>query len=321
MLSTDLYVDEMMQVRARCPSVVVFLNGDRGLCTIRAISTLVERLLIVVPGNSEDWIRAELSGLAVYVEYLVYPVSQDEKIEFIRFLYSWSPDVGLVAGFSSIISEEIFSIPKLGMFNQHAGRLPEYRGGSPINWQIINDEPLLGATLIKIDSGIDTGPIFAREVFPLTDAMNVSDAHKCANDAFMRMSRRLICTISSGAIVHTAVQNNKNAAYWHQRSDADGFIDFSDLTARQIFNRVRALTHPYPGAWAYLGERKIRIFQVAVSDKCIRGQPGRVLRVDKEMVLVVCKDGAIRLIDYSPDDGGFIEIQSGAYLREFPVCI
>ena len=68
-------------------------------------------------------------------------------------------DLGLVCGFPHIFKEFQFNIPRYGLINLHAGKLPNYRGGSPLNWQIINDEKYFGISVIKIDKGIDTGDI------------------------------------------------------------------------------------------------------------------------------------------------------------------
>lgn len=68
-------------------------------------------------------------------------------------------DLGLVCGFPHIFKESQFNIPKYGLINLHAGKLPKYRGGSPLNWQIINNEKYFGISVIKINKGIDTGDI------------------------------------------------------------------------------------------------------------------------------------------------------------------
>ena len=95
------------------------------------------------------------------------------------------------------------------------------------------------------------------------------------------------------------VQNEKKSCYWHQRDDEDGRVDWENMSARQIFNLIRATTVPLKGAFTFLNKKKIRIFKVELVKKIIKGTPGKILIIQGKGPFVVCNDFAIKLIKCS----------------------
>tara|TARA_B100000315_G_scaffold206803_1_gene201360 strand:- start:516 stop:1034 length:519 start_codon:yes stop_codon:yes gene_type:complete len=93
-------------------------------------------------------------------------------------------DLGLVCGFPHIFKKHHLKLPNYGLINLHAGRLPKYRNGSPLNWQIINNEKYFGISVIKIDEGIDTGDIIFEKKFKLLNRYTIEDLHRIANNSF-----------------------------------------------------------------------------------------------------------------------------------------
>ena len=95
-----------------------------------------------------------------------------------------NPLVFIIAGFPHILKQSIIDIPKFGCINLHAGPLPKYRGGSPLNWQIIKNEKKLGISIIKLNVKIDDGKILIKKFFLLKKNENILNAHKKANILF-----------------------------------------------------------------------------------------------------------------------------------------
>ncbi len=110
------------------------------------------------------------------------------------------------------------------------------------------------------------------------------------------------------------VQDAIKAVYWHQRNDSDGHIDWH-LSARRVHDQVRALTTPYPGAFAFLGDRRLRILKTALDVPQVRGVPGRVVHVQGQGPLVVCGDCALRIVSWKFEDGGPSRLASGERLK------
>lgn len=168
-------------------------------------------------------------------------------------------DLVIVAGWPNILPKKLFDLPEHGVWNCHGGPLPHYRGGSPLNWQLINGERKLGVSLIQMDEGIDTGPIIGVEYFELPE-YNIVTADKCANEAFYKLVSQALRTFLEKGGVDATPQGD--GQYYRQRCDDDGEIDFSK-SADEIRNFVNALSSPYPGAWFRAGDgKKVRVFEV-----------------------------------------------------------
>ena len=140
------------------------------------------------------------------------------------------------------------------MFNLHAGRLPYYRGGSPINWQIINDEDHVVCSVIMASENFDEGDILAERQIQINDDKTVAELHVECNAAFAELTVETLRHAMAGTLM-TTKQPTEGAAYWHQRSEADGKIDWEKLTSRQVFNLVRAITKPFTRALITLRTR------------------------------------------------------------------
>ena len=103
--------------------------------------------------------------------------------------------------------------------------------------------------------------------------------------------------------------------YWHQRNDGDGYIEFNKLEANQVNRLVRALTKPYPGAWALLDQKKIRIFKVDIPKFDMCGVPGRICYVKGVGPYVICKDKALLIKEYVIEKYPDMELKQGKRLK------
>ena len=130
-------------------NIVVFLNGVRGTSVLTSFLSRGNKVAAVVaPEKSIFW-----QGDHQKFAHLNLLKEKDvNNTEFIKSLIALQSDLFLVAGFPTIFKEPILDVPKYGVINLHAGPLPKYKGGSPLNWQIINDEKEIGISIIKMDS-------------------------------------------------------------------------------------------------------------------------------------------------------------------------
>jgi len=178
--------------------------------------------------------------------------------KFVKKISAFGPDLMIVAGFPQIFKKPLLDVCEC--WNCHAGPLPGYRGGSPLNWQIIDGRKELGVSLIRMEEGIDTGPVLAFRKFPFSRDETIKDAHRKANRAFGELVRIVLDRYVSGKPLN-AVRGA--GGYRKQRTDEDGEIDLG-WDAERIHDFVRALTKPYPGAFLRIGDKKLRIWSTSV---------------------------------------------------------
>jgi methionyl-tRNA formyltransferase len=290
--------------------IVVFLNGNRGLAVVDAICRAGHRVdLAVCPPTKADSLCESLVSLGV----TPLPVADVNTEAFVNQLGGMAPQLLIVAGYSTILRRPLLSTPTHGAINLHGGRLPDYRGGSPLNWQIINSEDQIGISVIRLDQGIDTGDILAAGAFDLGPEDDIAGVHENANALFPELVLNVLTRFDSGDFGGKP-QDPDRGHYWHQRNDADGRLHWDRMTALEVQNLVRAVTRPYPGAHCQIGSNNLRVYACATTTMTIRGVPGRVCYVQGQGPFVICRDKAVLLGDYQIEEDLGARLRHGTYL-------
>ncbi len=207
-------------------------------------------------------------------------------------------DIILVCGFPYIFKKNIFNLPKIGSINLHGGSLPKYRGGSPLNWQIINNEKYIGVSAIKIDEGIDTGPIIIQKKFKLNLNDDINTVHIKANKIFPILAKNAIMKLKNKNLIK--FQNKKKNTYFKQRFKKDGKIKLNKMTCLEVFNLIRSVTKPYPGAFCYdkYGKEVILFKSKMGSNSTTIKKIGKV-DFTKKFPEIKCKKGSIKILKSS----------------------
>ena len=273
--------------------IIIYLNGKRGILLLEKLLKSNYKDIIVFTSKKLielDHYKKNF-GLRVFKVTNVNTISHHKKVK------NLNPTLSIVAGFSKIFEENLINLPRLGTLNLHGGPVPKYRGGSPLNWQIIKGEKKIGISIIRMNELIDGGEIIKIKYFKLENNDDISKVHHKANKLFSSMVLKLLPVIFKGHIKAIKQKENK-AKYWHQRSDQDGKINWSTMNVLQVHNLVRALTIPYKGAFSYHNKEKVRIFKTKISDKKFHGTPGRVVKIKNNNVLVICNDYGLIIEDY-----------------------
>jgi len=276
--------------------IIIFLNGLRGIhCLEKILENEYQILSVVTP---KSFFNSDFLHLKEKYNFKHEKSDNVNEIKFIKFLKELKPNIFLIIGFSQIFSKELFNIPELGTFNFHAGKLPFYRGGSPINWQIINNENEIGVSIIKVNEKIDGGEIAISHSLKYSKHDYVADIHLKINNIFSNLSIELLDKITNKDLKLIS-QDETKASYWHQRKDTDGYIDFSKVNAENAYNFIRAISHPYPGAWSMLNKTyKIRFFESEITSFNLKGTPGRVCFIQNKGPFIICRDQAILIKNY-----------------------
>ena len=201
----------------------------------------------------------------------------------------------ITAGWPIIFPKELYSSSKKGTINLHAGRLPKYRGGSPLNWQIINNEKKIEINVLKMTKKLDSGPIYSSRNFNLNKNYDINIVHQKVNQLFPQMVLDTIVKIKKN-IKPKKQMNISNFRILKQRRDEDGEIVWNKMSALQVFNFVRAITKPYPGAYYYNNKKiKKRIFKCKISVLNPKITPGSEFIIKKNK-FIKCKLNSIKII-------------------------
>ena len=238
-------------------------------------------------GSVKNW--AGQKGITVYTTEEVNAPQWIAKIAAIH------PDVIFSFYYRRMICREILALPGVGAFNLHGSYLPHYRGRCPVNWVIINGEKQTGVTLHYMIEKPDAGDIVGRK--PVV--IDVSDTAKTLYDKLCGAAKELLDEvlplIKKGQIPRQK-QDLSQGSYYGGRRPEDGRIDWKK-SAGEIYNLIRGVTEPYPGAFAFLDkDEKIIIWwgEAVVSKEVF--MPGKLIITDKE-ILVQTGKNAIKFLD------------------------
>ena len=293
-------------------NIVVFLNGSRGLQVLKALVGAGHGVDLAVASESRS-VSPEIIAAVHRCEVRLQTSADVNGLDFLELLTSLRPRLLVAAGFPTIFRRPLIEIAEEGCLNLHGGPLPRYRGGSPLNWQIINGETMAGISIIDMDEGIDTGDVLAEAEFPIGPEDTIADLHAHANTLFPELLLRVIAGLETGEITRRT-QDPTKAVYWHQRNDNDGMIDWCNMTATEVHNLVRALTRPYPGAFTCWNNSRARIFSTSLPTQSIRGVPGRVCYIGGQGPYVVCRDRAVLIKEYEVEGEGRAKLSHGFHL-------
>ncbi|MCG7848055.1 MAG: methionyl-tRNA formyltransferase, partial [ANME-2 cluster archaeon] len=194
--------------------------------------------------------------------------------------------------------KEIFDIPEFRTINIHPSYLPVYRGQHVVNWAIINGENETGVTIHYIDEGIDTGDIIIQKKVPISYEDTAKTLHDKIYSEACELVIDVIHSIASGKQIISKKQDDKKATYFHPRVPEDGRIDWNK-SGLEIYNLIRGLAKPWPGAYGYIKGKKIiiwsAIFEVSVSYK---NSYGEICDISNSSFTIITNDGKLIVDDY-----------------------
>src|SRR3989344_5278816 len=173
--------------------------------------------------------------------------------EITQQIRQYAPDVIVQVAWFQIIKNEILRIPKLGCVGFHSSLLPHYRGGSPVNWGLINGEKEWGITFFYLEPDIDSGDIIAQKKFAITMEDTCKTIYEKCTKAAVEILDEYLPKIEAGTAPR--VKQTHTEPPLKRRKPEDGIIDWGKTT-EQLYNWIRALTHPYPGAFSFYRGKK-----------------------------------------------------------------
>ena len=243
--------------------------------------------------------------MKILAETLNLPVLQplkarDEK--FVSELRELKPDLMIVVAYGQILPQAILDLPPHGCLNVHTSLLPKYRGAAPIQWAIANGDAETGVTIMKMDAGLDTGPVLATRRTPILP----TDDSQILHDRLAQLGAELLVETIPAYVagkIQPQPQPAEGSTYAAKIKKEDGQIDWN-IPAEKIWSRLRAFT-PWPGAFTFLQtEPKPSLLKIWKAEAVgASGPAGTVLSADKTGVIVACGQGALRILELQLEGG------------------
>ncbi|MER3383450.1 bifunctional UDP-4-amino-4-deoxy-L-arabinose formyltransferase/UDP-glucuronic acid oxidase ArnA [Pectobacterium aroidearum] len=287
---------------------IVFAYHDIGCVGLEALKLAgyeIQAVFTHSDAPGENHFYASVAKAAAEMDVPVFAPEDVNHPLWVNRIRELAPDVIFSFYYRTLLSDDILQLPSFGAFNLHGSLLPRYRGRAPVNWVLVNGETQTGVTLHKMVSRADAGDIVAQSVVAIDDEDTALTLHgKCRTAAAALLAQRLPL-IRSREIMLTP-QDESQASYFGRRTAADGLIDWQK-SAREINNLIRAVTEPYPGAFTFLGERKVVIWRArvlkndSVKANGVKQEPGSIISTSP--LVVCCGEDALEIVSGQSESG------------------
>ena len=275
------------------PSILFFGYSEVGFACLDLLLKRGDNVigLITHEDNPDEniWFKTPAAAAAEHGIPVFTPDSVNTP-EWRGKIAEMKPDLILSVYYRHMIGQKILDIPPLGAFNMHGSLLPKYRGRAPINWAVLHGEPRIGMTLHRMVKSADAGEIIDQEGVAICPVDTAEQAFRKVLPCAPTVLARQIENLLTGTAVGTP-QVESEATYFGGRKPEDGRIDWS-LSSKEIFDLIRAVTDPYPGAFTEFNGTRLMVWwaEPAPSQS---GKPGEILSLDP--FIVSTGDGALHL--------------------------
>lgn len=279
------------------------------LGTVDFTASVIEKLVSIghvplgvvtrlTPGRHSDFFDLE----PLCLEHTIPLLKNDSanSLETLAWIKRFAPDIIFCAGWSEILKQPFLDLPKIGVVGYHPALLPANRGRHPIIWALVLGFEETGSTFFMMDAGADTGDILSQEIVPINIIDDAASLYSRIQITACRQLEALVPGLDSGCFERVA-QDHSKANFWRTRTAVDGKIDFR-MSGMSVYNLVRALTRPYPGAHIDKKGVEIKIWRVSLPVPAPANiEPGKVLDTEGKRILVKCGDSAVYLEEHEFD--------------------
>jgi len=272
-----------------------FCKHPVALSTIRALRAggYDPAFAIVQKRYQTDQWYGELKAFCAEKDIPFHEVGRIREAENVDYIRRAEPDLIVSVLYTEIIPRQILDIPSRGIINHHPSLLPAYRGPHPVNWAVINGEERTGLTVHFMSDGVDSGEIIWQEAVPIH-----------LDDTTAAVSKRLLGMIPDAALevvkqidsgkMQTRPQDEAHASYFPRRTEKDDTVDWSG-SAKQIYDLIRGLYYPLPGAVSWLNGQRIvlRRAQVPGVSSPTGAAAGQIVAMDGQSSTINTGDGLL----------------------------
>lgn len=216
------------------------------------------------------------------------PIFQPEKLRDNLAAYlvikELKPDFIIVAAYGQILPKEILKLAPC--INLHASLLPKYRGASPIQESLLNDDNFTGVTSMFMEEGLDSGDILALQYLKITPTMEVSEAFSKLS---LIAAELTITTLDNFDRLNPIKQNESEVSFCKKIKKENGLVDFSD--AKNLFLKYKAYSF-WPGIFL---ESELKLKDIELLEETSQNEAGKILDICKDYIIVGCKKGSLKI--------------------------
>jgi len=277
-------------------------------CLQAAIESPAAKVVLVFSYRVEAPQSKYLERISELCRHHEIPFHESSNVGSQQFDELWSTldlDYLFAIKWRTMIPENVIAVARHGSIIFHASLLPKYRGWAPVNWPLINGEPRTGVTMFYAANEVDSGDIIEQRERCITDADDAGAIDAWLNATVEEMLTQNLPRLAEGTAPRVP-QDHAQATYTIWRSPEDGRIDWR-RPAREIFNLVRGLTRPYPGAFTMLDGRKLIVWSAELETeprRYVGVVAGKVERIIPDTgVNVLTGDGILRLKQVQFENG------------------
>ena len=235
-------------------------------------------------------------AVKVMATELGIPVLQPTKIrtpDFLAWLTEQRADVAVVLAYGRILPGPVLVAPARGCLNLHASILPRYRGAAPIQWAIARGEKETGVSLMQMDEGLDTGPVFTVRRTPIGDDETAGELAERLGALAADVVRDDVPRVARGELT-AAAQDDASATSAPPLAKEQGRIDWR-RPAKEVHDHVRAMT-PWPSAFTSVGGKLLKVLATRRSTLVAADPPGTIVAADSSGALIACGEGVLELL-------------------------
>nr|WP_154926953.1 bifunctional UDP-4-amino-4-deoxy-L-arabinose formyltransferase/UDP-glucuronic acid oxidase ArnA [Pantoea agglomerans] len=284
---------------------VVFAYHDLGCVGINALLSAGYEITAIFTHNdvaTENHFFGSVARLAAEHGIPVYAPDEANHPIWLDRIRTMAPEMIFSFYYRHLLSDEILQCAEKGAFNLHGSLLPKYRGRAPLNWALVNGETETGVTLHRMVKRADAGNILAQQKVAIEDADNALTLHRKLTQAAEQLLNDVLPRLRTGEVSETP-QDESQATYVGRRTAEDGRIDWNQ-PAEKIHNLVRAVTDPWPGAFAFAGSVKFIVWKSRVHTHPHQAKPGTV--ISKQPFLIACGEGALEILTGQSEHGVYM---------------
>lgn len=274
-----------------------------GVQALRALHKTTELVGVVCQpdrpaGRGMQVVPCPIKVVATELGVEVYQPTRVRDGALRTWLEQTSADVAVVFAYGRILPPDVLATPRFGCINLHASLLPKLRGAAPIQWAIANGETETGISLMQMDEGLDTGPVFTRRTLPIPERCTGGElTERLAALAVPVIEEDLPRALSAG---RAEPQDGALATLAPPVQKQDLALDFTQ-SAVQLERRIRAFA-PAPGAFCFVGNRRLKVLEAGVvDDMTASAEPGTVVVAQGESLWVQTGAGVLALLQAQPE--------------------
>lgn len=244
----------------------------------------VGRKQVLTPPHIKEWALQNCPEIKIY-----QPTSLKTE-EAREYISSFNPDFIVVAAYGKILPPSILKIAPC--INLHASILPNYRGASPIQSSILNQDRYAGVTSMLMEEGLDTGDMLGFSYFKLNEDIKIDALFEKLSVLAAKLS---VKTLRNFSLLQPLAQLNADSNYAKKISKQDGLVSFESMSAKEIYIKFRSYD-PWPGIYLESG---LKLKEIKIVEFKTDAKPATIVEIDKE-IIVTCKEGCLAIASLQP---------------------